>query len=109
MTLAYVFLVGAVLAETIGAVATRFSHGFTRVLPTTVTVLSVLGAYYLLSLALRAGLEIGVAYAIWAASGVVTVALLGALLFGDRLSKTQVGGMALAVGGVLALQLGGAH
>ncbi|NLU65883.1 SMR family transporter [Streptomyces sp. HNM0574] len=106
MPLAYALLACAVAAEVLGTLATRFSHGFTRALPTAVTVVGVVGAYYLLSLALREGLSIGVAYAIWAAAGVSAVALIGAVFLGDRMTRTQYAGVGLAVLGVVALQLG---
>ncbi|MCP2262563.1 small multidrug resistance pump [Streptoalloteichus tenebrarius] len=107
--MAYLFLFGAVVAEVIGAIATRFSDGFTRLLPTTVTVVGVVSAYFLLSLALRAGMGIGVAYAIWAALGVCAVALIGALLLGDGLTWVQAAGIALVIGGVVSIELGGRH
>jgi small multidrug resistance pump len=46
---------------------------------------------------------------VWAALGVSLVALIGALFLGDGLTWVQVGGIALVIGGVLALELGAAH
>ncbi|GAA4863286.1 DMT family transporter [Saccharopolyspora cebuensis] len=105
----YVLLLGAILAEVVGAIATRFSAGFTRLVPTALAVLGVLGAYYLLSLVLERGMGIGVAYGIWAALGVTAVALVGAVFLGDSLTWVQVAGIVLVVGGVLALEMGGQH
>jgi small multidrug resistance pump len=107
--MAYLFLVGAIVVEVIGAMATRFSDGFTRLVPSIVAVAGVVSAYYLLSLALKAGLGIGVAYAIWAAVGVSAVAGIGALFLGDNLTWIQAGGVILVIGGVVALELGGRH
>lgn len=106
--MAYVFLTGAIIAELIGAISTRYSDGFTRPVPTTITAAGVLAAYFLLSRALREGMGIGVAYGIWAATGVTLVAIIGIAL-GDRLTWIQAGGVALVIGGVLALELGAAH
>lgn len=105
----YLLLLGAIVVEVIAALATRFSDGFTKFWPSTVTVVGVLGAYYLLSLALKQGMGIGVAYGIWAALGLTLVAILGAVLFGDTLTGVQMFGIVLVVGGVLSLELGGAH
>jgi small multidrug resistance pump len=106
--MAYLFLLGAVCSEVIGALATRFSDGFTRLVPSAVAVVGVVGAYVLLSFALKRGMGIGVAYGIWAAVGLAAVALIGALALGDGLTAVQVGGIALVIGGVLALELGAA-
>lgn len=108
MLLAYALLAGTVVFEVVGALATRYSDGFTRPLPTALTVTSVLGAYYLFSLALLEGLDLGFAYAVWAAAGVVSVVLAGALLLGDRLTRAQAAGIGLATLGVVLLQIGAA-
>ena len=105
MLLAYALLAGTVLLEVAGTIATRYSDGFTRLLPTGVTVAAVVGAYYLFSLVLLQGLDIGVAYAAWATAGVVGVALAGAALFGDRLTGLQAAGVGLATLGVVLLQI----
>lgn len=105
--MAYLFLFGAIVSEVIGAMATRLSEGFTRPLPTIIAVAGVVGAYYLLSMALTRGMAIGVAYAIWAAFGVATVALIGAVFLGDRLTWIQASGIVLVIGGVVCLELGG--
>ncbi|SFC11448.1 small multidrug resistance pump [Parapedobacter composti] len=102
----YLFLFGAIIAEVIGAVATRQSNGFTKILPSSIAVLGVVAAYYLLSLSLKNGMSIGVAYGIWAALGITILTVLGVFLFKESLTMVQVMGMLLIVGGVLALELG---
>lgn len=59
-----------------------------------------------MSAALRAGLAIGVAYAIWSAVGVVATAALAVPLFGDRLTWLMAAGFALIVGGVVLVESG---
>jgi small multidrug resistance pump len=105
----YLFLVGAIVAEVIAALATRYSEGFTRLVPTVIAVVGVVGAYYLLSLTLKQGMGVGVAYGIWAAVGVTLVAAIGAVFLGDHLTWVQVAGIALVILGVLALEHGGSH
>lgn len=68
--------------------------------------MGVIGAYYLLSLSLKTGMSIGVAYGIWAALGITILAVLGIFLFKESLSLIQLGGILLIVAGVLALELG---
>lgn len=102
------WLAGAILAEVTGTVALRFSEGFTRWVPTVVVALGYGVAFYALSQALVRGMAIGVAYGVWAAAGVALIALIGAAFLGEGLTWIQVGGIALVIGGVLALELGGA-
>ena len=107
--MAYLLLIGAIAAEVIGTLATRFSAGFTRVIPSAIAIAGVLGAYFLLSLVLKQGMGIGVAYGIWAAVGVTAVALIGALFLGDDITWVQAFGIVLVISGVLSLELGAQH
>ncbi|MFC3198080.1 DMT family transporter [Parapedobacter deserti] len=102
----YLFLLGAIMAEIAGAIATRQSNGFSKFWPSCIAVLGVVGAYFLLSLSLKNGMPLGVAYGIWAALGITLLALFGAFFFNEPLSVIQVAGIILIVGGVLALELG---
>ncbi|MEV4186622.1 SMR family transporter [Streptosporangium canum] len=68
-----------------------------------------IGAFFSLSMALRAGLGVGVAYGIWAASGVALTALASRVLFHEPLTKTMIAGIGLIIGGVLLIELGAAH
>lgn len=103
----YVLLLGAIVVEVVAATATRLSSGFTRPWPTAVAAVGVLSAYYLLSLVLKRGMDLGVAYAIWAALGISLVALVGAVFLGDSLSAVQLLGVALVITGVVCLEVGG--
>lgn len=102
----YIFLIAAILSEVIGSVATRQSSGFTRPWPTAIAIVGVLGAYYLLSLSLKNGMPLGVAYGIWGALGIMVLAVISAFYFKEHLSMVQVLGIILIIGGVLALELG---
>ncbi len=103
------WLAGAILAEVSGTVALRFSEGFTRIVPSIIVVLGYGTAFYALSQALSRGMDLGIAYGVWAAAGVALVALIGAVFLGEGLTWVQLGGIALVIGGVLALELGRAH
>ena len=106
--MAYLLLLGAILAEVLGTISTRFSDGFTRLVPSAMAVTGVVLAYYLFSLTLKQGTNIGVAYSIWAALGVALVAIIGAVFLGDTLTTWQVMGIVLVVAGVATLELGSA-
>jgi small multidrug resistance pump len=105
----WLFLAGAILTEVIATTALKLSEGFSRTVPSIVVVVGYLAAFGLLSQALVRGMPIGVAYGVWAAVGVALVAVAGAVLFGEGMTVVQLGGIALVIAGVLALELGAAH
>jgi small multidrug resistance pump len=103
---AYLFLALAIVTEVVATVSLKLSEGFSRLGPSVVVVVGYLLAFGLLSQALARGLGVSVAYGVWAAAGVALVAIAGAVLLGESLTWVQVGGIALVIGGVLALELG---
>lgn len=105
----YLLLAGAILAEIIATLSLRASEGFSRLGFAVVVVVGYLAAFGLLSQALVRDVPLGVAYGIWAAVGVAAVAVLSIPLFGESLSRIQVGGLGLVIVGVVALQAGGAR
>lgn len=105
----WLFLAGAIVTEVIATTALKISEGFTRPIPSIIVVVGYIAAFGLLSQALVRGLAIGVAYGVWAALGVALVAIVGATFFGEGLTVVQIGGIALVIAGVLALELGAAH
>jgi small multidrug resistance pump len=105
----WLFLAGAIITEVIATTALKLSEGFTRLVPSIVVVVGYLAAFGMLSQALTRGMGIGVAYGVWAAVGVALVAVVGATFFGEGMTLVQVGGIALVIAGVLAIELGAAH
>nr|WP_324189556.1 multidrug efflux SMR transporter [Nocardia otitidiscaviarum] len=103
------FLALAIASEVTATVSLKLSEGFTKPVPSTIVVIGYGAAFYCLSQALKRGMPVGVAYGIWAAVGVVAVAVIGALFLNEKLTLVQVGGIGLVIAGVLALELGGAH
>lgn len=101
---AYGWLGIAIVAEVIATSTMRATHGFTRPIPSIVTVAGYVVAFYCLSLALRT-MPTGIAYAIWSGAGVVLVAGIAWGVQGQRLDWPAMIGMALIVAGVLVLNL----
>lgn len=104
----WAYLAGAILLEvaatlSLRAAATGRNAWYVIVLGGYVT------AFALLSLALAEGMGLGVAYGTWAAAGVALTAVASRLLFKEPLTLLMSGGIALIVGGVLLIELGGAH
>jgi small multidrug resistance pump len=102
------WLIGAIAAEVTATVILRYSAGFTRPVPSLVVLVGYGFAFYALSQALVRGMVLGVAYGIWSACGIAAIALIGTAFLGEPLTWIQVAGIALIIGGVLALELGGA-
>ena len=104
MPLHYVYLVIAVAFETVGTSALKASEGFTRLGPSVLVVLGYAVSFYFLSLVLKV-MPVGIAYGMWSALGVFFIALIGWLVFGQRLDWAAVLGLALIVAGVVVIQV----
>jgi small multidrug resistance pump len=100
----WLLLLAAIVAEVAATSALKASAGFTRLWPSLCVVLGYGVAFYCLALTLRA-IPIGVAYAIWAGVGIVLIALVGWLVFGQRLDAPAVAGMLLIVAGVVVMNV----
>jgi small multidrug resistance pump len=98
----WLLLALAIGAEVIGTSFLKAAEGFTKPGPSIVVLVCYAAAFYFLSLTLRT-LPVGIAYAIWSGVGVVLIALVGWLVFGQSLDLAAIIGMALIVAGVIVL------
>jgi len=97
-------LVLAIVAETVGTTALQASQQFTRAGPSVLVVVAYGGAFYLLSLVLKV-MPVGVVYAVWSGLGVVSIAVIGRVVFGQRLDGPALLGIALILAGVFVIHL----
>jgi len=100
----YALLILAIVGEVIGTSAMKAAEGFTRLGPSLVVVAGYGIAIFLLSRVLET-VPVGIAYAIWAAGGIVLVTLTAWLVYGQRPDAAAVVGMALIIAGVLVINL----
>lgn len=100
----YVFLAVAIIAEVIGTSALKASEGFSKTIPSIVTVVAYGAAFYCLSITLKT-VPVGVAYAIWSGVGVALIAIVGWIMFGQKLDAAAIIGMGLIVAGVVVMQV----
>ncbi|AVO39207.1 DMT family transporter [Pukyongiella litopenaei] len=100
----YLYLIAAIVAETIGTTALQASAQFTRLWPSVLVVIAYALSFYLLSQTLRI-MPVGIVYAIWSGLGIVLIAAIGLLVFGQRLDWPAILGMCLIVGGILVIHL----
>ncbi len=99
----YVYLAISIIAEVVATSALKASDGFTKLWPSVIVVVGYGIAFHFLALTLKT-IPIGVAYAIWAGAGVTIVAIVGWLLFGQKLDAPAIIGMGLIVSGVVIMQ-----
>ena len=100
----WLFLIAAIVFETVGTMLLKLSEQFTRPLPTIGMIVGYLLSLYLLSYALRT-LPVGLAYAIWSALGVVLIMLIGVFVFKQVPDLPAYIGLALIMAGVLVINL----
>ncbi|PIE12739.1 MAG: QacE family quaternary ammonium compound efflux SMR transporter [Rhodobacterales bacterium] len=100
----YVYLILAVVAETIGTSALQASQQFTRVWPSLLVISAYGISFWLLSLTLKT-MPVGVVYALWSGMGIVFIALIGFLVFQQRLDLPAVFGITLIITGIVVIQL----
>jgi small multidrug resistance pump len=105
----YLYLAAAIVGEIAATVSLKLSEGFSRLWPSVVVVVGYAIAFTALSRALKLGMPVGVAYAVWSAIGVAAVAIIGWKFLGETLNPTMVIGLALIIGGVVTLELGRTH
>lgn len=106
--MAWLILLLAGLLEVGWAVGLKYTEGFTRPLPTALTVLSMLASIGLLGLALKS-LPLGTAYAIWTGIGTIGTAILGMVLFGEAATTARLACIALIVAGIVGLKIVSPH
>lgn len=100
----WLFLAIAIVSEVIATSALKAANGFTRLFPSLAVVLGYASAFYFLSLVIRT-IPVGVTYAVWSGVGIVLVALIGWLIYGQKLDLPAVVGMTLIIAGIVVLNV----
>ncbi|HKT26988.1 multidrug efflux SMR transporter [Dyella sp.] len=101
---AWAYLALAIVAEVIGTSALKAANGFSQLVPSLVVIAGYGTAFYCLGLALRS-VPLGIAYAIWSGAGTALIALIGIVLYKQKLDPAAMLGIGLIVAGVLVLNL----
>lgn len=102
--MSWIILVIAGLLEVVWAIGLKYTHGFTRLTPSVITVTAMIVSIVLLSWAMRS-LPVGTAYAVWTGIGAVGAAITGILLLGESASMARIASLALIVCGIIGLKL----
>lgn len=100
----WIILIIAGLLEVTWAVGLKYTHGFTKLMPTLWTLTAMLGSIGMLGLALRS-LPLGTAYAIWTGIGTVGTVIYGIVALNEPASAVRLACIAMIVGGIIGLKL----
>lgn len=102
--MAWLILFAAGTVEIVFALSLKYNQGFTKLVPSIVTMFAGGGSFYLLTLAIKT-LPIGTAYAVWTGMGAVGVAIVGVLLFKESTDWIRLLSISFIVIGIVGLKL----
>ena len=102
--MAWIYLVIAGVLEIVWALAMKQSHGFTRLVPSIVTIIGMIASFWLLALAMRT-LPLGTAYTIWTGIGAVGAFIIGIIFLGEQICAMRIGAAVLIVSGLVLMKL----
>ena len=102
--MAWTYLILAGLLEICWSVGLKYTEGFTRPLPSVLTIVAIAASVYLVSLAVQT-LPTGTAYAVWVGIGASGAAIMGILLAGESSSPLRLFCLFVIVAGVIGLRL----
>ena len=102
--MAWLILILAGLLEVVWSLGLKVTHGFTRLVPTMITVAALIGSVVLLERAARV-IPVGTAYAVWVGIGVVGVAIGGVVLFDEPMPLLRAIFTMLLVVSIVGLKL----
>ncbi|AKE51423.1 quaternary ammonium compound efflux SMR transporter SugE [Kangiella geojedonensis] len=102
--MAWVYLFVAGLFECAWAIGLKYTEGFSKPLPTVLTVIAMGISFWLLSIAMKT-IPVGTAYAVWTGIGAVGVAIMGMFLFNESKDILRILCLLLIVSGIVGLKL----
>lgn len=102
--MAWILLLLAGLCEVAWAIGLKYTDGFTRPLPSLLTLAAMVASVVLLGVAMKS-LPVGTAYAVWVGVGAVGTAILGIALFAEPATVGRLVSLALIVAGIVGLKL----
>lgn|SRR5690606_14395786 len=98
----YLFLSLAIILEVIGSSFMKASNGFSKIIPTSITIVAYIACFFFLSQALK-HIPLGIAYAIWGGLGIVLTAIISVVIFKQPLDLPAIIGIILIVSGVFVM------
>lgn len=102
--MAWILLIVAGLFEVVWAFLMKQSHGFTRLIPTVATLVTMLISFGLLSVSMKT-LPLGTAYTVWTGIGALGAFVVGIVALGEPMTSMRVGAAVLIVSGLVLMKL----
>ncbi|NDJ59198.1 quaternary ammonium compound efflux SMR transporter SugE [Enterobacteriaceae bacterium 4M9] len=102
--MSWLVLLIAGLLEVVWAVGLKYTHGFSRLVPSVITVVAMVVSMALLAWAMKT-LPVGTAYAVWTGIGAVGAAVAGIVLLGESASLMRIASLTLIVVGIIGLKV----
>jgi small multidrug resistance pump len=100
----WLYLAIAIISEITATSSLKASEGFTKLVPSMAVVIGYGLSFYFLSLTLKV-IPIGITYAIWAGLGIVLLAIVGWVFYGQKLDTAAIVGIGFILTGVLIMNL----
>ncbi len=104
MSIAWIFLLLAGFFEICFTIALKYSQGFTKIIPSMITVMFIVLSFFSVSQAMKT-IPIGTAYAVWAGIGAAGTVVCGIVFFGDSSHIVRLISIFLIVIGIVGLKL----
>ncbi|MCF6303418.1 MAG: quaternary ammonium compound efflux SMR transporter SugE [Devosiaceae bacterium] len=102
--MAWVYLMVAAVFEMGWAIGLKYTDGFSRFWPSTITIVAMIVSFQFLAMAMKT-IPVGTAYAVWTGTGAVGVSILGIMLFGESRELARILSIMLIVAGVIGLKI----
>ena len=87
--MSWLYLVLAIIFETLGTTALKMSNGFSVLLPSVATIITYILCFLFLSFALKT-IDVSVAYAIWSAFGILLISIIGIIFFHESINFIKI-------------------
>jgi quaternary ammonium compound-resistance protein SugE len=104
MSTNWVVLIIAGLFEIFWAIGLKYTDGFSKIIPSILTILSMIISVWLLSISLKT-LPLGTAYAVWVGIGTVGTVIAGIILFNDSVNLLRIISILLIILGIIGLKI----
>ena len=104
MSNAWLLLIAAGLLEVVWAIGLKYTEGFSRLVPSVITIAAMIASVWLLAMALKS-IPVGTGYAVWTGIGAVGTAILGIILFNEAATIARIACIGLIVAGIFGLKL----
>lgn len=102
--MAWLMLLAAGLCEIVWAIGLKYTQGFTRTVPTVITIAAMIVSIVLLGTAMKT-LPVGTSYAVWVGIGATGTAILGIVLFDEAASAGRLVSLTFLIAGIIGLKL----